>query len=76
MGEMNKIKDWHVVLQQCSVCGLKFPFIYLYDDRKMEPWTKCCEHVAAGAPFFPVEGGITFREWMIQQDKVRSEQGY
>lgn len=72
MGEQTKIKDWHVVLQKCSVCGELYPFIYLYDERKLEPFSShICKDIEAGAPFSPY-GGISFREWMIQQDKVRS----
>lgn len=72
MGKRISVRDWHVVLQRCSVCGNLYPFIYLYDERKLKPFTSIlCKHIESGAPFTP-HGGISLREWLAQQDKVRS----
>lgn len=73
MAEELRHESCRVVLQQCSVCGELYPFIYLFDDRKLKPFSSIiCKHIEAGAPFSPAYGGISFREWMIQQEKVRA----
>lgn len=70
---MLKKEDYRFVLQECDVCGAKFPVIYMFKENTIGPFGFACEHVPNGADFIPVGDQPTFKDWYLEQEQIRYE---